>query len=93
LALRAAALGFVCGSYHFAHNLEVKDFDDQQVAAWLNNLRGSKLLPEMLEPARKEFEHLESSGDEKYDESKKPEAMTRTKLTILEGMADVPQQR
>jgi DNA-binding MltR family transcriptional regulator len=77
----------------FAHNLDVKDFDDQQIAAWLNNLRGSKLLPEMLENARKEFERLESNGDEKYDESKKPEVMTRAKLMILEGMAEVPQQR
>lgn len=77
----------------FAHNLEVKDFTDQKISAWLNNLRGSKLLPEMLERARKDVEKLESDGDTPYDETKKLEAMTRARLLVLEGMAEVPQKR
>jgi len=38
----------------FAHVIEVKDFSDQKIAAWLQNLQGSRRLPEMIEQLRKE---------------------------------------
>jgi DNA-binding MltR family transcriptional regulator len=36
----------------FAHAIEAKDFADQQIAAWLNNMKIFKMLPGMLESAR-----------------------------------------
>lgn len=33
----------------FAHSIEVKDFDDQKILAWLKSMNAYKVLPQMLE--------------------------------------------
>jgi DNA-binding MltR family transcriptional regulator len=73
----------------FAHCLEVKDFSDQRIEAWLNNLRGSILLPEMLEKAKKEAQAGETTGAQRERDA----VAKRAKLLILEGMSQDPQSR
>lgn len=73
----------------FAHCIEVKDFSDQRIGAWLNNLRGSSLLPEMLEKARKEAQGGETTGAQPESDA----ISKRAKLLILEGISQEPQSR
>jgi hypothetical protein len=75
----------------FAHHIEVKDFSDQKIEAWLNNLRGSILLPEMLEHARREAE-VEAEETTKL-QPERPAVSKRGIVFNLEGIAKVPQSR
>ena len=73
----------------FAHNIEVKDFSDQQIAAWLENLRGSKLLPGMIESAKKEAAEEEAADKIPRDVPQKPGTMKVSKRGMLFTMENI----
>jgi hypothetical protein len=72
----------------FAHSIQANDFKDQQIAAWLNNLRGSVLLPDMIKDTK-----AKADAETGEAEQKPPKVTAKTRLFILEGMAEDPQSR
>lgn len=81
----------------FAHNIDVHDFNDERVASWLANLRGSALLPEMLKKAEEEAE-----GEKRESKERAGEIPAKTgfeafgkRLTrdILQDMSEDPRLR
>lgn len=48
----------------FAHEITAKDFSDQKIQAWLNNLKTYKAIPKQLEEAKK---HLETRPERKQE--------------------------
>lgn len=48
----------------FAHSLDVKDFDDQRISAWLRNMKSYRFIPGMVERLREKARSDPSTENE-----------------------------
>lgn len=71
----------------FAHFIEVKDFSDQKISAWLANLKGATLLPDIIEKAKKDAEKEEE--ETKLIPVGEPQPLRKKQLILdlYQGMA------